>query len=69
MPILIEQHVEELRVELQNAIDASERCQILAELNRAQAEREFILTRQRTTKDLEHAADISVGGLAWSAVL
>lgn len=42
----IEQHVEELRAELKNAVDANERRQIEAELELARAEREGILAEQ-----------------------
>lgn len=34
----IEQHIEELRAELKNAVDASERSQLMAELQLAQAD-------------------------------
>ncbi|MBB4189446.1 hypothetical protein GGE07_006128 [Sinorhizobium terangae] len=39
----IEQHIEELRAELWNAVDMDERRQIEGELVLAQAEREVIL--------------------------
>jgi hypothetical protein len=38
----IEQHIEELRVELKNAFDAGERREIEAELELALAEREIV---------------------------
>ncbi|WEX79504.1 hypothetical protein PYH37_005837 (plasmid) [Sinorhizobium numidicum] len=42
----IEQHIEELRAELRNAVDANERRQIEVELELAQAEREVISAEQ-----------------------
>ncbi|MCA1494490.1 hypothetical protein I6F11_26730 [Ensifer sp. NBAIM29] len=42
----IEQHIDELRAELRNAVDANERRQIEAELELARAEREVILAEQ-----------------------
>jgi len=42
----IEQHIDELRAELRNAVDANERRQIGAELELARAEREVILAEQ-----------------------
>ncbi|WP_371349266.1 hypothetical protein [Ancylobacter sp. IITR112] len=38
----IDQHIEELRAELRNAVDAVERCEIEAELEKALAECELI---------------------------
>jgi hypothetical protein len=49
----IEQHIEELRVELKNAFDASERRQIEAELELAQAELVVSLAEQDGTVDAE----------------
>jgi len=42
----IEQHIDELRAELRNAVDANERRQIEVELELARAEREVILAEQ-----------------------
>ncbi|MCA1370264.1 hypothetical protein I6F15_23100 [Bradyrhizobium sp. BRP14] len=42
----IEQHIDELRAELRNPVDANERRQIEAELELAQAEREVISAEQ-----------------------
>lgn len=42
MTISIDQHIEELRAELRNAVYRDERCDIEAELEMALAEREVI---------------------------
>ncbi|WP_198931560.1 hypothetical protein [Rhizobium rhizosphaerae] len=39
----IEQHIEELRAELKNAVDAAERRKVMAELELAQAELAVLL--------------------------
>ncbi len=49
----IEQHIEELRVELQNACDAAERREIQAELELAQAELAVITAEQDGSIDAE----------------
>ena len=41
--MLIEQHIEELRAELRNAVEREERQWIIAELAKAEAELEAIL--------------------------
>jgi hypothetical protein len=45
-PMSIDQHIEELRAELRNAVFAEERREIEAELARALAEREAIWAAQ-----------------------
>lgn len=42
----VEQHIEELRAELRNAVDADERREVEAELQLAEAEREVIWAEQ-----------------------
>ncbi|MFA7416583.1 MAG: hypothetical protein WC048_19115 [Rhizobium sp.] len=49
----IEQHIEELRAELKNAFDATERRQIEAELELAQADLMVALAEQDGTVDAE----------------
>jgi hypothetical protein len=49
----IEQHIEELRAELQNACDASERREIQTELELAQAELAIITAKQDGSVDAE----------------
>ncbi|WP_181183588.1 MULTISPECIES: hypothetical protein [unclassified Mesorhizobium] len=53
MTISIEQHIEELRAELRNAVCRDERCQIEAELERACAELEAATTAQDAVLDAE----------------
>lgn len=49
----IEQHIEELRAELRNAFDISERLAIQAELDCAQAELAVIVAEQDGRLDAE----------------
>lgn len=49
----IEQHIEELRAELRNAVDAAERRQIEAELQLASAELAITFAEQDGTIDAE----------------
>ena len=49
----IEQHIEELRAELKNTFDATERRQVEAEIELAQAELVVILVEQGGTIDDE----------------
>ena len=48
---MIEQHIEELRAELRDATDATERRQIVTELELALAEREAMLAEGRYSSD------------------
>lgn len=49
----IEQHIEELRAELRNACDASERFEIQTELERALAELAIVAAGERDQTDTE----------------
>ena len=53
MTISIEQHIEELRAELRNAVDRDERLQIGAELAQAYAELKAAIAAQEAGFDVE----------------
>ncbi|WP_168801062.1 hypothetical protein [Peteryoungia ipomoeae] len=53
MTFSLEQHIEELRAEFRNAVDADERRQIAAELELAQAEMIVAMAEQHGILDTE----------------